>query len=32
MLLIEGTLATGAVQPTTRPARDARELAELILG
>jgi hypothetical protein len=32
MLLIEGTLATGAVRPAGRPARDARELAQHILG
>jgi AcrR family transcriptional regulator len=32
MLLIEGTLATGAARPTSRPARDARELAQRILG
>lgn len=32
MLLIEGTLATGAARPDSRPARDARELAEGILG
>ena len=32
MLLIEGTLATGAVRPDSRPARDAHELAERILG
>ena len=32
MLLIEGTLATGAAQPASRPARDARELAQHILG
>ncbi len=32
MLLIEGTLATGAARPTGRPARDARELAEHLLG
>ncbi|BCB82985.1 TetR/AcrR family transcriptional regulator [Phytohabitans suffuscus] len=31
MLLIEGTLATGAARPTSRPARDARELAQHIL-
>jgi AcrR family transcriptional regulator len=32
MLLIEGTLATGAARPASRPARDARELAQRILG
>jgi hypothetical protein len=32
MLLIEGTLATGAARPASRPARDARELAQCILG
>jgi AcrR family transcriptional regulator len=32
MLLIEGTLATGAARPGGRPARDARELARHILG
>jgi AcrR family transcriptional regulator len=32
MLLIEGTLATGAARPGSRPARDARELAQRILG
>ena len=32
MLLIEGTLATGAARPGTRPARDAREMAQRILG
>jgi hypothetical protein len=32
MLLIEGTLATGAVRPAGRPAGDARELAQHILG
>jgi AcrR family transcriptional regulator len=31
MLLIEGTLATGAVRPNSQPARDARELAQRIL-
>jgi AcrR family transcriptional regulator len=31
LLLIEGTLATGATRPSTRPARLARELAEQIL-
>jgi AcrR family transcriptional regulator len=31
MLLIEGTLATGAARPASRPARDARELAQRIL-
>jgi AcrR family transcriptional regulator len=32
MLLIEGTLATGGARPASRPARDARELAQRILG
>jgi AcrR family transcriptional regulator len=32
MLLIEGALATGAARPTSRPGRDARELAQRILG
>jgi AcrR family transcriptional regulator len=32
MLLIEGTLATGATRSGTRPARAARELAARILG
>jgi hypothetical protein len=32
MLLIEGSLATGAARPGSRPARDARELAQRILG
>ena len=32
LLLIEGTLATGAARPGGRPARDARELAQRILG
>lgn len=31
LLLIEGTLATGATRPSARPARLARELAEQIL-
>jgi hypothetical protein len=32
MLLVEGTLASGAARPASRPARDARELAQRILG
>ena len=32
MLLIEGTLATGAARSGSRPARDARALAQRVLG